>query len=248
MVLRQAQDDRTIREHWLRTIVEHQRDPDRAASAEAWSPALDFASADELAAIQSAKLRVAVRFAYECIPFYRRKFEKIGLEPDDVRGVQDLTKIPVTTKLEMAEDVEASPPWGTYTSVDDRVWAERGWQMFASSGTTARSRCFRYTAFDRRIWAWTNARAMHAMGFRAGRDSALLAFGYGPHVWLWGVHYALNLTGIPILTGGGLDSRTRARFIREYEPTILCCTPSYALHLGGVMLDAGFDPRATSVR
>jgi phenylacetate-CoA ligase len=86
------------------------------------------------------------------------------------------------------------------------------------------------------------------MGFRPGRDSALLAFGYGPHVWLWGVHYAFNLMGIPIVTAGGLDSRTRARFIDQFKPTILACTPSYAMYLGNLMRDLGLDPAASSVR
>jgi phenylacetate-CoA ligase len=238
----------TIRREWLRTVTAFQRDADRPAGDDAWSPALDYASSDELAAIQSAKLAVVVRFVYETIPFYRRKFDAIGLEPGDVRGLDDLARIPITTKHDMAADLEAHPPWGTYTSVDDALWAERGWQMFASSGTTSRPRTFRYTHFDREMWAWTDARAMYAMGFRPGRDSALLAFGYGPHVWLWGVHYALNRMGIPILSGGGLDTRTRGRFILEYAPTILCCTPSYALHLGSVMLELGIDPRFTAVR
>ena len=237
-----------IRQEWLDAVVRFQRDPGRAQSEAAWSPALDLASLDELRAIQSAKLPLAVRFAYECIPFYRRKLDRIGLEPGDVRGLDDLTKIPVTTKQEMAEDLLENPPWGTYTSVDDRCWRERGWQLFASSGTTSRARSFRYTRFDRRMWAWSDARAMWAMGFRPGRDSALLAFGYGPHVWLWGVHYALDLMGIPILTGGGLDTRTRARFIEEYRPTILCCTPSYALYLAAVMRDMNIDPASTAVR
>jgi phenylacetate-CoA ligase len=237
-----------IRKRWLETIARFQRDAERPAAENAWSPSLDFASTDELRAIQSDKLCEAVRFAYECIPFYRRKLDRIGLEPGDVRGIDDLGKIPVTTKQEMAQDVAENPPWGTYTSVDDQVWNERGWQMFASSGTTSHPRCFRYTQFDRQTWAWSDARAMWAMGFRPRRDSALLAFGYGPHVWLWGVHYALNLMGIPILTGGGLDTRTRARFIEQYRPTILCCTPSYALHLGAMMLEGGVDPAATSVR
>jgi phenylacetate-CoA ligase len=236
------------RREWLGTIARFQYDAARPGSESAWSPRLDFASADELRSVQGEKLRAAVRFAYECIPFYRRKLDAIGLEPGDVRGLDDLAKIPITTKHEMAEDVAAHPPWGTYTSVDDEVWRRSGWQMFASSGTTSRPRCFRYTAFDRGLWAWTDARAMLAMGFRPGRDSALLAFGYGPHVWLWGVHYALTLMGIPILTGGGLDTRTRARFIDEYRPTILCCTPSYALYLAGVMLEMGVDPASTSVR
>src|SRR5258706_15311844 len=127
-----------VREQWLATVAGFQRDTERPASADAWSTALDFASADKLRAIQSAKLPVAVRFAYECIPFYRKKFDKLGLEPGDIRDIDDLARIPITTKQEMADDVEAHPPWGTYTSVDDRGWAERGWQMFASSGTTSR--------------------------------------------------------------------------------------------------------------
>jgi phenylacetate-CoA ligase len=86
------------------------------------------------------------------------------------------------------------------------------------------------------------------MGFEPGRDSAMLAFGYGPHVWLWGVHYALNLMGIPIVTAGGLDSRTRAQFIHDYEPTVLACTPSYALYLGNLMRELGYDPAKSSVR
>jgi phenylacetate-CoA ligase len=89
---------------------------------------------------------------------------------------------------------------------------------------------------------------MWAMGFRPGRDAAMLAFGYGPHVWLWGVHYALNLMRIPIVTAGGLDTRTRARFIDLYKPTILACTPSYALYFASVMREMGIDPQASSVR
>ncbi|HZU07051.1 MAG TPA: AMP-binding protein [Chloroflexota bacterium] len=239
------QDARTA---WLETLERYCRDRDRPASERYWSPSLDTASLDALREIQSAKLRAAIRYAYECIPFYRRKFDRIGLEPGDIRSVDDLTRIPITTKQEMAEDLAANPPWGTYTAVDDRTWLERGWQVFATSGTTAQARAFRYTHFDRAMWAWTNARAMWAMGFRPGRDSALLAFGYGPHVWLWGVHYALNLMGIPIVTAGGLDSRTRARFIHQYRPTILACTPSYALYLGNVMREIGFDPAESSVR
>lgn len=237
-----------IRREWLETIARHRPNPDRPADDRFWAGSLERISRGELRAIQSEKLRVAVRYAYACIPFYRRKFDRIGLRPEDVRGVEDLGRIPLTTKQEMAEDLEASPPWGTYTAVDDRRWVEAGWQVFASSGTTARARAFRYTAFDRDTWAWHDARAMWAMGFRPGSDSALLAFGYGPHVWLWGVHYALNLMRIPIVTAGGLDSRTRARFIDQFRPTILACTPSYALYLGSLLLEMGLDPAASSVR
>jgi len=237
-----------IRAEWLATIQQYQFSPDRPDNDHFWCTRLDTVSQDELRALQSEKLRVAVRYAYECIPFYRRKFDYIGLSPGDIRSLDDLPLIPVTTKQEMADDLAEHSPWGTYTALDDERWRQRGWQIFASSGTTAQSRAFRYSQFDREIWMWTNARAMWAMGFRPGRDSALIGFGYGPHVWLWGVHYAFNLMGIPIVTAGGLETSARARFIDRYQPTILACTPSYALYLSSVMREMGLDPGASSIR
>ncbi len=202
--------ERDEHEIWRRAIWREVRDGSRPGSRAHWSPSLERAPRDQLAEIQTRKLRAAVRFAGARIPLYRRSFEAIGLEPGDISSLDDLARIPITTKQDMDADLAEHPPWGTYTSVDDRVWRERGWQTFMSSGTTGRPRAFRYTSFDRTIWSWVNARAMWAMGFRPGRDSAMLAFGYGPHVWLWGVHYALNLMGIPILTAGGLTP-ARAR-------------------------------------
>jgi phenylacetate-CoA ligase len=236
------------RAKWLRAVEKHKLSPAKPDSEKYWSSKLETASKDETQSIQSEKLRAAVEYVYECIPFYRRKFDKIGLTPCDIRSIEDLPKIPVTTKHEIADDLVQSMPWGTYTGVDDQVWCERGWQIFASSGTTGVPRVFRYTQFDRDMWAWMDARAMWAMGFRPKRDVAILAFGYGPHVWLWGVHYALNLMGIPILTAGGIDTRGRVRFITEFKPTILACTPSYSLYLASVMRDMGYDPASTSVK
>ena len=237
-----------IRDEWIAMMQKYRFSPERPDNERFWCTKLDTASRVELRDIQSEKLRLAVRYAYECILFYRRKFDAIGLKPDDIRSIDDLALIPVTTKLEMANDLEQHSPWGTYTALDDEMWLQRGWQIFASSGTTAQPRAFRYSQFDREMWMWTNARAMWAMGFRPGRDSALIAFGYGPHVWLWGVHYALNLMGIPIITAGGLDSSARLRFIDRYKPTILACTPSYALYLASLMSEQGLDPAASSIR
>ena len=199
---------------WLEIIDRYRLSPERPDSENFWSTKLETASADELRHIQNEKLRVAADYVYEYIPFYRRKFDRIGLKPADIRSVDDLEKIPVTTKHEMASDMAENLPWGDFTAVDDRVWKERGWQIFASSGTTGQARVFRYTEFDRTMWAWMDARALWAMGFRPNRDVAMLAFGYGPHVWLWGVHYALNLMGIPILTGGR-RGRARAGALRH---------------------------------
>jgi phenylacetate-CoA ligase len=236
------------RDRWLSAIEAHRRSLTGPDDDRFWCRSLDTASRDELRAIQDAKVGPAVQYAYDSIPFYRRKLDALGIAPAEIQSVDQLDALPVTTKHEMTADLEAQPPWGTYTAVDDEAWRRRGWQVFATSGTTGAPRAFRYTEFDRSVWSWADARAMYAMGFRGGTDVALLAFGYGPHVWLWGVHYALNLMGIPIITGGGLDSRMRARFIEQYRPTILACTPSYALFLAATMQELGIDPARSSVR
>ncbi len=235
------------RQRWLETLARHQRDLDRPGSADFWSPALDRASRDELTAIQNAKLAASVPFLYENSAFYRRRFARLGMTPDDLTTVDDLPRWPVIDKAEMMEDALAHPPYGTYTCVDEAVWAERGWMLFSSSGSTGTPRVFRYTRHDRAMWAWANARALHAMGFRHGRDSALLISGFGPHVWLWGVEAALGLMGIPVIPGGGMDGKARAGVIARFKPTVVACTVSYALYLGRVMQELGLDPAASSV-
>jgi len=237
----------SARQQWLDAVEKHRDAQEGPVDEKYWSR-LDTASRDELAAIQNEKLRALMPYLYENVPFYRRRFDELGLEPGDVTELADLARIPPVTKQDMADDLAEHGPWGSFTAVDDRVWAERGWQIFATSGTTATPRVFRYTAFDRETWKWSDARAMYAMGFRSGRDVAMIAFGYGPHVWLWGVHYSLDLMGIPRITAGGLDSSLRARFVDTFRPTILACTPSYALYLADVMRDCGYEPAESSIR
>jgi phenylacetate-CoA ligase len=85
------------------------------------------------------------------------------------------------------------------------------------------------------------------MDFRKG-DTVFMITGYGPHVWAWGVQYALAKMGLPTIPGGGLDARARANVVLRYRPTILLCTPSYALHLGRIMQEMGAEPASTDVR
>ena len=236
------------RRKWLETLQLYQHDRDVPASGDYWSPRLDTASRDEIRAIQDAKIAVVVPFLYENSGFYRRRFERLGLIPDDIKNVDDLMgKWPVIDKSEMAADAAEHVPYGTYTTIDDKVWAERGWMMFASSGSTGVPRVFRYSHTDREMGAWANARALHSMDFRHG-DTVFMITGYGPHVWAWGVQYALEKMGLPVIPGGGMDVRARANIILRFQPTILLLTPSYALHLGRVMQDLGADPRRTAVR
>lgn len=111
------------RAHWLETIARYTRDPDGPGAADHWSPSLDCASRDELRAIQDAKLAALTPFLYENSAFYRRRFDRLGLVPTDLRTVDDLPKWPVVDKTEMMADLQAAPPFGTYTTHDDALWA-----------------------------------------------------------------------------------------------------------------------------
>ncbi len=232
---------------WLEAWARYKSDPDRAATPEIWSPGLESCSRDELTSIQNGKLAALVPFLYENSHFYRRRFDRLGLTPSDIQTVDDLPRWPVVNKAEMVEDALNNPPYGTYTTMSDELWSERGWMMFSSSGTTGQPRVFRYSHLDREYWSWANARALAAMDFRHG-DTVFMMTGYGPHVWAWGVQYALAKIGLPTIPGGGMDARARANIITRFQPTVLLCTPSYALHLGRVLQDLGHDPRETKVR
>ncbi|NQV57925.1 MAG: AMP-binding protein [Rhodospirillales bacterium] len=236
----------TTRAAWLEVLQKHQRDPDAPGSENYWSPALDCASRDELISIQNEKLAVLTPFLYENSGFYKRRFDKLGFAPTDIQTVDDLPKWPVVDKTEMMADVQANPPFGTYTTHDDALWADRGWMMFSSSGSTGVPRPFRYSHIDREFWSWANARAIHSFGIRRG-DSMFICAGYGPHVFAWGVQYALAKMNIACIPGGGMTSDMRAMIVERFKPTVITSTPSYALHLGRVMEEKGIDPAKSSV-
>src|SRR6266478_747573 len=124
-------DDRAARAraHWLDTLARYKRDPDGPGSADYWSPSLDCASRDELRAIQDAKLAALTPFLYENSAFYRRRFDRLGLAPTDISGIDDLVKWPVVDKLEMMEDALAHPPYGTYSTLSETLLAACGFMM-----------------------------------------------------------------------------------------------------------------------
>jgi len=221
---------------------------DRPGHREYWCPDLETAPRSRLREIQGRRLAGAYRYLWECSPLYRQKFAAAGLGPDSVRDVNDLVKIPVTHREEWLRDQEEHPPWGTFSPLRHDQWLERGWMLFTTSGTTAtRPRVFRHTSFDRDMWSWLGARALYAMGVRPG-DLAINCFGYGTSVAFWGLHYALNHMGVPVIPGGGANSERRGFFIKAYEPTVLLCTPSYALYLGRILEESGQSPQESSIR
>jgi phenylacetate-CoA ligase len=235
------------RETWLGVLRKHQKDANAPSSDDYWSPTLDCASRDQLIAIQNDKLAALTPFLYENSGFYRRRFDRLGLAPTDIKTVDDLEKWPVVDKSEMMKDVAENPPYGTYSTHDDALWKTRGWMVFSSSGSTGIPRPFRYSQIDRDLWSWANARAIYSEGVRAS-DSMFICAGYGPHVFAWGVQYALEKMNVACIPGGGMTGEMRANIVERFKPTVLTCTPSYALHLGRVIEGLGRDPRKSSVK
>ena len=154
-----ARSDQT-RTTWLETLARHKRDVDGPVSEAYWSEALETCSRDQLISIQNDKLSALAPFLYENSAFYRARFDRLGLAPTDIASVDDLVKWPVIDKSEMMEDAEANPPYGTYSTIGEAEWADRGWMLFSSSGSTGTPRVFRYTHVDRAYWEWANARSM----------------------------------------------------------------------------------------
>lgn len=235
------------RQEWMSVLEKYHEDRSEPLNANYWSEN-DTWSRDRIRAAQDEKVAAAAPFLYENSEFYRRRFDRLGLAPTDLRSVDDLVrKWPVIDKKEMMSDAAAHPPYGTYTTCGDTEWKDRGWMLFSSSGSTGVPRVFRFTHFDRKLWEQANARALYSGGLRKG-DSAFRLVGFGPHVFAWGVHYALAKMGLPEIPGGGMDGKARARVIQRFNPTVLVCTPSYALYLGRTLQDLGEYPAKTSVK
>ena len=107
---------------WLEALARHRKGFEGPDSQAYWATEVDAASRDEIVAIQNDKLAALTPFLYENSDFYRRRFDRLGLAPTDIRTIDDLGKWPVVDKQEMVEDSLANPPYGTYQTIDDADW------------------------------------------------------------------------------------------------------------------------------
>ena len=158
-----------------------------------FTPDIETASRDYLTAIQSARLIKMVENCYKHVPFYKQKFDEIGLLPGDIKSIADITKLPFTIK----QDLRDNYPFGLFA-----VPKEKLVRVHASSGTTGKQTVVGYTKHDISIWSESAARALSAAGATKG-DYIHISYGYGLFTGGLGLHYAaekLGATAIPILT------------------------------------------------
>jgi phenylacetate-CoA ligase len=207
-------------------------------------PRLERASRAEMRRLQERRLREQVRHAAAHSPFYRRAFRAAGLTPRALRTLDDLCRLPFTTKDELKANQAEKPPWGDVLAVPlaDVL------RIHMTSATTGRPLAFLDTAADWHGFYHSYARSLHAFGVRK-RDMVMAAFSYGPWIGYWSGFYAAQDLGCLVFPAGGLSTEQRIDALRAYPITVLGCTPSYALFLAEQAARHGIDlAKETQVR
>ena len=175
---------------------------------------------------------------YEHVPAYRKKLQEKGIEPGDIRSVDQLKGLPFTTKADLRDNY----PFGLFTLPQTEVV-----RIHASSGTTGKPTVVGYTRRDLEIWTEVVARSLKMAGVDKD-DTIQVAYGYGPFTGGLGLHYGAERVGatvIPISTG---NTRKQLQFMTDFEPTVIACTPSYAAHLGESIIKEGISPEKVKLR
>jgi phenylacetate-CoA ligase len=199
-------------------------------------PDVETASRASLRSIQEARLREQVTHAYAGSPFYRKKLDAAGVEPEHVRTLDDLARLPFTTKDELKQDQAEHPLWGTLLAVP----FEHCLRVHMTSATTGRPLAFVDTRDDWYGFYHSYARSLWAFGIRPA-DMVMAAFSYGPWIGFWSGFYAAQDLGCMVYPAGGLSTDQRIDALLTYPITVLGCTPSYALFLAEQAQKKGID-------
>ena len=193
---------------------------------------------DALRALQLERLQWTVRHAYENVPLYTAKLDAAGVRPADIRTLDDVALLPFTTK----DDLRQTYPFGMFAVPTERIA-----RIHCSSGTTGRPTVVGYTAGDLDRWASLVARSLRAAGVRPGMR-VHNAYGYGLFTGGLGAHAGIEKLGATVIPMSGGQTAKQVQLIQDFEPDVILCTPSYLLTIADAMVEAGIDPRSTSLR
>jgi phenylacetate-CoA ligase len=194
---------------------------------------IEAADRAEIRELQTDRLRSTVESAYENVPFYRKQMEELGVEPADIGSVDDVTKLPMTTK----EDFRDEYPDGLFAVDHDDVH-----RIHASSGTTGKPKIVAYTDSDVDVWSEVMARSLAASGVEPG-ETVQNAYGYGLFTGGLGLHYGAEELGCTVIPIGGGQTQRQVEMMVDLESDVLACTPSYALYFAETAEEMGHDPR-----
>jgi len=193
---------------------------------------IETMSADEMRKLQSEKLVKQVKHVYENVPYYRDLMDKKGVTPDDIKGIEDLSKLPFLTKA----DLRDAYPYGLLAKpLDECV------RIQSTSGTTGRRVVAFYTQHDIDLWEDCCARAIVAAG-GTKKDVCQVAYGYGLFTGGPGLNGGSHKVGCLTLPMSSGNTERQIQFMNDLGATILCCTPSYAAYIGESLKEMGYKP------
>lgn len=184
-------------------------------------------SADQIRDWQLRQLNQQLRAILPSNRFYQKKFADAGLQ---LSNLDELAQLPLTSKQELVDSASAH---SHDLSAHHTFPREQYSRLHRTSGTTGRPLMILDTSEDWGWWSSTWQHVLQAAGVSAG-DRVFLAFSFGPFIGFWSAHQACVDRGAIAIPGGGLSSLARLEFMRQTRPTVVCCTPSYALHLAEI--------------
>ncbi len=209
-----------------------------------WNPKTETLPREELRALQGHRLRKAVERAYATSAFHKRMFDEAGVGPDDIRSVDDIVKLPFTTRDAWMDNQATHPPFGEMCAVGspDAI------RYHTTSGTSGRTPL---RVLDTRTdWKWVSEMwcyGFHGFGVRPD-DKVFFAFSYGTFIGFWGAHYGTEKMGCLVLPSGNMNTANRVQLIDDLGATVVCATPTYALRLGQEADQMGIDLQGGSVK
>ncbi len=184
---------------------------------------------EDLEAIQLRRLQATIERIYYNVPFYRKSLDENNIKPADIQSLDDLKRLPFTTKQNLRDNY----PFGMFAVPMDNIV-----RIHASSGTTGKPTVVGYTARDIKTWSELMARSLAAGGASRG-DIIHNAYGYGLFTGGLGVHYGAEKLGASVIPVSGGNTKRQIVLMKDFGPTILTSTPSYALHLAEVAEEVG---------
>ena len=203
-----------------------------------WDLANETMDREALASLQLERLKATVGRCYESVPLYRSRLDAVGTVPADVRSLDDLRRLPFTTK----DDFRDNYPFGLFAVPQSAVV-----RIHSSSGTTGKPVVGGYTRSDLEMWSELIARIVTAAGVTRD-DVAQISFGYGMFTGGFGLHYGLEKVGAVVVPLSAGNTARQIQFMQDFGTTVLIATPSYALYIGEVVRDQGIDPASLKLR
>lgn len=194
-----------------------------------WNESMECMNRAELRKIQSIRLKKIVEHVYHNTPFYRKKMQELGITPDDINDIDDIVKLPFTTKTDLRDNY----PFGLCAVPMSQIVRIHG-----SSGTTGKPTVVGYTRKDLSLWTECISRAFTAYG--ANRNDVFqVSYGYGLFTGGLGAHMGAENIGASVIPMSSGNTEKQITLMHDFGTTVLCCTPSYALFLADSIKDSG---------